>query len=119
MAAGSRSTLKPKVRIRFAWAIGPGKADLLEAITATGSLSAAAREIGMSYRRAWLLLDAMNRSFRRPLVNTATGGKGGGGAQITEFGQEVLRRYRSMEGLAAGAIERQAAEFIKLISKAS
>ncbi|MBC7944329.1 MAG: LysR family transcriptional regulator [Burkholderiales bacterium] len=99
--------------------MGPGKADLLEAIAETGSISAAARQTGMSYRRAWLLMDAMNRSFEQPLVDTATGGKGGGGARITDFGKEVLRRNRSMESLAAETIESQAAEFLKLISKVS
>ena len=78
-------------------AIGPGKADLLEAIAETGSISGAARRMGMSYRRAWLLVDTLNQCFSAPLVGTATGGKGGGGAQITELGREILYRYREME----------------------
>ncbi|MCG6874072.1 MAG: LysR family transcriptional regulator [Betaproteobacteria bacterium] len=78
-------------------AIGPGKADLLEAIGATGSISAAARGMGMSYKRAWLLVDTMNRCFRAPLVESAKGGSAGGGAHLTPLGVEVLRRYRSME----------------------
>jgi molybdate transport system regulatory protein len=78
-------------------ALGPGKADLLETISATGSISAAARGLGMSYKRAWLLVDTMNRCFRAPLVESAKGGSAGGGAQLTKLGAEVLRRYRSME----------------------
>lgn len=78
-------------------ALGPGKADLLEAIETTGSISAAARGMGMSYKRAWLLVDTMNRCFRAPLVASAKGGSAGGGAQLTGLGAEVLRRYRAME----------------------
>lgn len=78
-------------------ALGPGKADLLETIGATGSISAAARGMGMSYKRAWLLVDTMNHCFRAPLVESAKGGSAGGGAQLTPLGAEVLRRYRAME----------------------
>ncbi|MCZ7562940.1 MAG: LysR family transcriptional regulator [Burkholderiales bacterium] len=82
-------------------AIGPGKADLLEAVEATGSIAAAARRMGMSYKRAWLLVDAMNRCFRTPLVAAAKGGEAGGGAALTPLGREVLHRYRTMEARAA------------------
>jgi molybdate transport system regulatory protein len=85
-------------------AFGPGKASLLEMIGRTGSISAGAREMGMSYRRAWLLVDEMNRSFREPLVQTAAGGPGGGGAKVTDFGRDVLRRYREMEDRAAKSV---------------
>ena len=78
-------------------ALGPGKADLLETIGATGSISAAARGMGMSYKRAWLLVDTMNHCFRAPLVESAKGGSAGGGARLTPLGAEVLRRYRAME----------------------
>jgi molybdate transport system regulatory protein len=98
--------LVPKIRILIGAvvAIGPGKADLLAAIARTGSISAAAREMKMSYRRAWLLVEAMNSAFRRPLVETLTGGRSGGGARVTRLGEEVLRRYRFMEGKAARAV---------------
>jgi molybdate transport system regulatory protein len=86
-------------------AIGPGKADLLEAIVQTGSISAAARAMQMSYRRAWLLVDVMNRSFREPLVHGAAGGKQGGGAQVTEAGLRVLAQFRTMEAAALAAAE--------------
>ncbi len=84
-------------------ALGPGKVDLLEAIGATGSISAAAKALGMSYRRAWLLVDTMNRCFAQPVVAAETGGARGGGARLTTLGAEVVRRYRSVEARAAKA----------------
>ncbi|HWQ39729.1 MAG TPA: winged helix-turn-helix domain-containing protein [Burkholderiales bacterium] len=118
-APASRAALKPQIRIMFrrAIAMGPGKADLLEAIADTGSISAAARKLGMSYRRAWLLVDTMNRCFERPLVQTATGGSRGGGARVTELGQDVIRRYRAMDRKATAAVARELAEFAALMSK--
>jgi molybdate transport system regulatory protein len=74
--------------------IGPGKAKLLESIRDTGSISAAARDMGMSYKRAWVLLDSINQAFIEPVVTAAPGGTGGGGAILTAFGTEVLERYR-------------------------
>ena len=84
-------------------AVGPGKVDLLEAIEASGSISGAARSLGMSYRRAWLLVDTMNRCFRAPLVEAEAGGKRGGGARLTRLGAEVIERYRRIERDAARA----------------
>jgi len=84
-------------------AVGPGKIDLLEAIANSGSISAAAKTLGMSYRRAWLLVDTMNRSFAAPVVLAETGGSRGGGAQVTPLGLEVVRRYRRIEQTAAKA----------------
>jgi molybdate transport system regulatory protein len=78
-------------------AIGPGKVDLLQAIDAHGSISAAAREMGMSYRRAWLLVDVMNRCFRSPLVETDRGGSERGGARLTALGRKTLARYRDLQ----------------------
>ena len=77
--------------------IGPGKINLLEGILETGSLSAAARRLGMSYRRAWLLLDSLNRSFREPLAAASVGGRGGGGVQVTALGRRVIAEYRAFE----------------------
>lgn len=77
--------------------LGPGKAQLLELIEEHGSIRAAGASIGMSYRRAWLLSDEINRMFREPSVFTRHGGKSGGGAGLTEFGRELLSRYRRME----------------------
>ena len=84
-------------------AMGPGKADLLEAINREGSISAAGRALGMSYRRTWMLVDVMNRCWRQPLVETAAGGSHGGGARVTPFGQDILRRFRELENSCAGA----------------
>ncbi len=78
-------------------AMGPGKAELLKAIAETGSISGAARKMGMSYRRAWLLVDTMNRCFKSALVEASAGGSQGGGTQITPLGEEVLARYRALE----------------------
>jgi molybdate transport system regulatory protein len=76
---------------------GPGKAALLESIRDTGSISAAARGMGMSYKRAWLLIDSINRAFEAPAVTAATGGHHGGGARLTDFGRGLLDRYRRIE----------------------
>ena len=85
-------------------AFGPGKADLLQAIARCGSISGSARDMGMSYRRAWLLVEEMNRCFSSALVSTATGGARGGGASVTGLGTEVLARYRRMQKKAENSI---------------
>jgi len=87
-------------------AFGPGKAALLLAIERTGSISGAAREMEMSYRRAWLLVEEMNRCFTKPLVETATGGAKGGGASITEVAREVISCYQRMQKKADAAVEK-------------
>lgn len=78
-------------------AMGPGKAELLAAIAETGSIAAAGRKMDMSYRRAWLLVETMNHCFREPLVISAKGGKHGGGAHLSELGQQVLALYQQMQ----------------------
>ncbi|MDD5033774.1 MAG: winged helix-turn-helix domain-containing protein [Methylococcaceae bacterium] len=102
--AGKTSAPVLKLSLRLLYggeiAFGPGKADLLEAIVRTGSISAAGKSMDMSYRRAWLLVDVMNRSFKSPLVETAKGGSHGGGARLTPLGEEVLNHYRTMEAAA-------------------
>jgi molybdate transport system regulatory protein len=85
-------------------AFGPGKADLLEAIDREGSISAAGRALGMSYRRAWLLVDAMRRCWSDPLVETLAGGGTERGARVTVHGRAVLRAYRALEGGVAGLV---------------
>ena len=84
-------------------ALGPGKIALLEAIARTGSITGAARALEMSYRRAWLLVDTMNRSFRTPLVEAGAGDSRGGGAALTALGRDVVERYRRIEASAARA----------------
>jgi molybdate transport system regulatory protein len=107
-----------RIRILFGQeiAIGPGKLSLLKAILSTGSISAAARNMGMSYRRAWLLVDTMNRCFREPLVVGSPGGKGGGGATVTEFGHLVIDTYVNMEAKATSAVRHEVANFNLLLS---
>jgi molybdate transport system regulatory protein len=85
--------------------LGPGKAELLERIRDTGSISAAGRQMKMSYKRAWMLVEAMNAIFREPLVDSTRGGPNGGGARLTPAGVTVLEQYRSLETtvLQAGA----------------
>jgi molybdate transport system regulatory protein len=85
-------------------AFGPGKAELVSRIAATGSISAAARAMGMSYRRAWQLVEALNRDFRAPVVKTAVGGSRGGGAEVTELGRRLVAAFRAMEDKASAAI---------------
>src|SRR5689334_23520436 len=96
-------------------AVGPGKIDLLEAIGKTGSITAAARQLGMSYRRAWLLVDTMNRCFRKPVVEGEAGGKRGGGTRLTSVGVEVVRRYRRIEKLATRAAAAEMQQLLRLM----
>jgi len=109
---------KPQVRIHLhkTVAMGPGKAELLRLIEETGSISAAARAMRMSYRRAWVLVDTMNQSFRSPIVETLTGGRRGGGARVTAFGRDVLRRYGAMEAKAARSVQRDVQAFLRLMN---
>jgi molybdate transport system regulatory protein len=83
--------------------VGPGKAELLEGIAETGSIAAAGRRMGMSYKRAWMLVEAMNTMFAAPLVDAAKGGAGGGGAALTPLGSRILAAYRRLEAQAAEA----------------
>jgi molybdate transport system regulatory protein len=103
--AGTRLTLR--VDFGSSRSIGPGKIRLLEAIERTGSISQAGRTLGMSYRRAWLLIDDMNRCFRHAVVSAKPGGSRGGGAQLTEFGAELVRDYRAIEAAAASAARKR------------
>lgn len=95
----NKDTVGAKLRVVVApgVGIGPGKAALLEGIKETGSISAAGRKIGMSYKRAWYLVEAMNSHFDRPLVEASKGGKTGGGAKLTPLGEDVLSAFREME----------------------
>jgi molybdate transport system regulatory protein len=105
---GARLTL----RIDFGpnQSIGPGKVLLLEAIKGTGSITHAGRSLGMSYRRAWLLVDDMNRCFREPGVTAQPGGAQGGGAALTDFGENLIQKYRAIEVQAITATAPQLKE---------
>ena len=99
---------------KSAAAIGPGKAELIERIGQTGSISAAARGMGMSYRRAWQLVESLNSTFREPVVETATGG-----ARVTVLGEKVVAQFRTMEGKATRAIAADLRRFAGHLRKAS
>jgi len=98
---GARLSLRVVLGPRAA--LGPGKADLLEGIRATGSIAAAGRRMRMSYKRAWQLVNELNGLFRRPLVEASSGGARGGGARLTALGEEVLARFRRIEARSARA----------------
>ena len=101
--------LKTRIRIILdeEIALGPGKTDLLEAIEKTGSISSAAKSLGLSYRRAWDMVDIMNRSFKEPLVLGTKGGKRGGGSTLTPMGKQLVLIYRKMEKKALGAVQKE------------
>jgi molybdate transport system regulatory protein len=110
MAQCGMARLRVSIVFESGARIGPGKVRLLESIRETGSISGAAREMGMSYKRAWVLLDSINRAFTEPVVTAAPGGAGGGGATLTPFGAEVLERYnRIVDRTATKAIDDLAA----------
>lgn len=100
----SSGTIFLRVYVAPEISIGPGKADLLEGIRSTGSIAAAGRQLGMSYKRAWHLIEALNGHFAAPLVVSSKGGASGGGATLTELGLEVLQLYREMQLAAEKAI---------------
>lgn len=100
-------------------ALGPGKVRLLELVAETGSISAAGRAMGMSYRRAWLLVDALNRTFSLLVVETRGGGAGGGGARLTPFGTGVVESYRAMEKDARETLAWRLAELEKVLAPAT
>jgi molybdate transport system regulatory protein len=105
------SSFNLKTRIRIILdeeiALGPGKTDLLEAIETTGSISSAAKNLGLSYRRAWDMVATMNRSFKEPLVLGAKGGKKGGGSKLTPMGKQLALVYRKMEEKALEAVRKE------------
>ncbi len=105
MTSSTEFALKPVLRIDFPpeQRLGRGKAQLLELIRDTGSISAAGRAMGMSYRRAWLLIDELNHMFSQPAVESQRGGKQGGGAVLTPFGEALVERFRGMEQRFAAA----------------
>jgi molybdate transport system regulatory protein len=89
--------VRPRLYLGEAIAIGPGKIDLLRKVEETHSISAAARALGMTYKRAWLLIDSLNQGFGVPVVATATGGRGGGGATLTSLGKQLVGHYTALE----------------------
>lgn len=113
---------KPVVRFRMritageTVAIGPGKIRLLEAIEETGSLTAAAKSIDMSYRRAWVLINELNGSLTRPAVDSAKGGEHGGGSQLTDVGRQLVARYRAIEATAEASCKADIQALTRLLA---
>ena len=93
----TRARIKVQIYLDDEIAMGPGKRELLDLIEAHGSISAAGRAMGVSYRRAWMLVDTMNRCFREPLVIAGKGGSKGGGAELTSLGKSIQQRFRTLE----------------------
>lgn len=89
--------VRPRIYIGEEISIGPGKIDLLRQVGETCSIAAAARALGLPYKRAWLLINSLNQGFGRPVVETSIGGKGGGGALLTTLGQQLIERYDTLE----------------------
>jgi molybdate transport system regulatory protein len=108
-----------RLRIRFGpdALLGPGRADLLELVAETGSISAAGAQMGMSYRRAWGMIEALNATFRAPLVETARGGARGGGARLTDTGREVLAHYRAIQAQLAESSRAEIAALEALLAE--
>jgi molybdate transport system regulatory protein len=104
----TQHTAAVSVRLRFAddARLGPGKIALLEAVERSGSIAAAGRDMNMSYRRAWLLIDSLNRMFDEPVVHASPGGANGGGAELSGLGRSLVAAYRAMEAETEAAIER-------------
>lgn len=105
-AADARAGARLMVRVAFGAhdALGPGKARLIELVDEHGSISAASRAMGISYRRAWLLIEGLRRTFRKPVVAARHGGRRGGGAGLTPFGRALVARYRDIERRARAAV---------------
>ncbi len=112
-----RLGLHLRVVLDGAVAMGPGKVELLEGIADTGSIAAAGRRMGMSYKRAWLLVEEMNSMFTGPLVDAAKGGAGGGGATLTPLGRRLLAAYRDLETAAAKAGARELATMRRALAR--
>ena len=106
-----------RVSVGDAIAIGPGKIALLEAVASTGSITAAAKSLDMSYRRAWLLMDELNRSLREPALDSAKGGSSGGGSALTESGLALIELYRRIEEQALRCNEAEIARLLAMLAR--
>jgi molybdate transport system regulatory protein len=118
MSEAPRLDIRLRIDFGSAGSLGPGKVALLEHIERAGSLSQAARELGLSYRRAWQLLDDLNHSFSEPVASTSVGGVGGGGVQLTAFARELIAAYRRVESATLAQTRTHFEPLIKAIEPA-
>jgi molybdate transport system regulatory protein len=113
---GAATIIRPRIAFGPTCSLGPGKIDLLRAVAETGSISAAARTLGFSYKRAWLLIDTLNRGCGRPVVERSVGGRGGGGARLTPLGTALLRHYEAIEAACQEAAAAELGALRALVS---
>src|SRR4051794_4945769 len=113
-ASGTPSLIRPRLYLGPELMVGPGKIALLKAVRETGSISAAARQLGMNYKRAWYLLDTLNQGFHQPVVEAAQGGRGGGGTRLTALGETLIASYTAIEAACAEASAPHVAALVAL-----
>lgn len=106
-AAQQPYLIRPRISLRPDLIVGPGKIDLLTAVRDTGSIAAAARSLGMSYKRAWYLLETLKQGFQQPVIAATPGGRGGGGAHLTALGETLIAAYTAIAATCAAATETQ------------
>jgi molybdate transport system regulatory protein len=111
-----KAGLTLRIDLSSGCAVGPGKIHLLQQIDKSGSITQAGRGLGLSYRRAWLLINDLNNSFRFPVIEAATGGSGGGGTRLTPFGRKLVRRYRAIELRALAATSQHRRELLAALN---
>jgi molybdate transport system regulatory protein len=114
-SARNNALVRPRIQLGDKVALGPGKIDLLRTIGETRSISGAARQLGIGYKRAWMLIDTLNQGFSRPVVETATGGKGGGGARLTSLGEQIVLGYDALERRINGSAQDELTTLRKLL----
>jgi molybdate transport system regulatory protein len=114
-----RALVRPRLYLGGELSLGPGKIDLLRKVGECGSISAAARELGVPYKRAWLLIDSLNRGFSSPLLDTAIGGKAGGGAQLTPLGEALVTAYAALETKLNASAQTELAALMRLVGSPS
>jgi molybdate transport system regulatory protein len=110
----NRPLVRPRLYLGGDLSLGPGKIDLLRQVSESGSISAAARALGVPYKRAWLLIDSLNRGFPSPVLDTATGGKDGGGARLTPLGEAIIAAYDALEAKLNSAATDELAALVRL-----
>lgn len=110
-----RPLVRPRLYLGSELSIGPGKIDLLRKVGELGSISAAARELGVPYKRAWLLIESLNRGFPAPVLETAIGGKAGGGARLTPLGEALIAAYAALEAKLNASAKAELAELMRLV----